>query len=409
MMSHRPSSFPLLLLLTPLGCQAPLDDSGGLTVVVDDPSEIPLPGLSDDWMDRFNDGDTRFASAFRESQGLGPAYIRQSCVSCHAEDARGPGAQVRMVITQEDGVTPAEDQGALAWGDLVRPLVAGGATTGVTLPDDVENLLVTSRIGPAVFGRGYIDAIADSEIERIEAEQADKAYVSGRINRVDWDAATAADIRYHDVTPGDTGLIGRFGMKAHAPTLDRFVAGALLGDISITSPLLPDELPNPDGLLDDDKPGADVTVEDVNALADYVRLLDIPRRDSPDNGGDGLFAAIGCADCHVPTLRTRDDYPIPALAGIDAPIYSDLLLHDRGVALADGVQQGDASGQEWRTAPLIGLRFLSAYMHDGRASTLVEAIDSHAGEDSESNDSVIAFYSLTEAERADLLAWLETL
>lgn len=390
-----------------LACASSPDDTG-LTVVAADPSEIPLGALSDDWTARFNAGDARFASAFRESQGLGPAYIRTACSSCHAEDARGPGAQTRMVVTEADGITPAADQSALPYGDLVRPYVAGGATTGVTVPDDVDGLLVTNRIGPAVFGRGYIDAVEVSEIERVEAEQAAAGVVSGRINRVAWDGAVASDPRFYDYGPGDDALVGRFGMKASVPSLDRFVAGALQGDISITSPLLPDELPNPDGFDDDAHAGVDVSAEAVYELSDYVRLLDIPHRQSPDVGPE-LFAAAGCAECHVPTLHTRADYPVPQLAGIDAPIYSDLLLHDRGDELADGIEQGDASGREWRTAPLIGLRFLGSYMHDGRASTLLEAIDTHSGAGSESAFSVTAFYALSADEQAQLLTWLQTL
>lgn len=397
----------LLLLPALLGCAADGADTG-LIVVQADPSEIPLPGLSDEWTARFDAGDARFATAFRESQGLGPTYIRNACASCHAEDARGPGAQTRMVVTEADGITPAADQSALPYGALVRPYAAGGATTGVTVPTDVPNLLVTQRIGPAVFGRGYIDAVDVAEIERVEAEQAAAGVVSGRINRVAWDGATAADPRFYAHAPGDEGLVGRFGLKASFPTLDRFVAGALQGDISITSPLVPDELPNPDGLLDDALPGPDVDTDAVDALADYVRLLDIPHRDSPAEGAD-LFEAIGCADCHVPTLHTRADYPLPQLADIDAPIYSDLLLHDRGDELADGIVQGDATGREWRTAPLIGLRFLGAYMHDGRATTLEEAIDSHAGTGSESTYTVTAFHALSSADQQTLLDWLATL
>ncbi len=391
-----------------LACAAPSDDTG-LTVVSADPSEIPLPGISADWTTRFNAGDARFASAFRESQGLGPAYIRTACSSCHNEDARGPGAQTRMVVTEDDGITPSADQSALPYGNLVRPYVAGGANEGVTAPDDVANLLVTNRIGPAVFGRGYIDAIDDAEIERMEADEAEAGIVSGRINRVTWDAAVPSDPRFYVYAPGDVNLIGRFGMKASIPTLDRFVAGALQGDISITTPLLPDELPNPDDLSDDDFPGIDTDTDAVYELSDYVRLLDIPHRDSPDNNGPVLFAAVGCADCHVPTMHTRADYPIPELADIDAPIYSDLLLHDRGAAMADGIEQGDASGREWRTAPLIGLRFLGSYMHDGRATTLAQAIDTHSGDDSESAFSVANFYALSADDQQALLDWLQTL
>jgi CxxC motif-containing protein (DUF1111 family) len=191
--------------------------------------------------------------------------------------------------------------------------------------------------------------------------------------------------------------------------MDGFVAEALLGDMSLTSPLLPDELPNPDGLTDDRHHGTDVSADDLDLIADYVRLLAIPARSAPDDEGAAIFAAIGCADCHVPTLHTRVDYPIEPLADIDAPLYSDLLLHDRGVELADGLVEGEATSREWRTAPLIGLRFFDNFMHDGRAATLEEAILVHSGEGSESADTVTAWLALDDADQRTLLGWLRGL
>jgi CxxC motif-containing protein (DUF1111 family) len=71
-------------------------------------------------------------------------------------------------------------------------------------------------------------------------------------------------------------------------------------------------------------------------------------------------------------MRTRADYPIEQLRAIDAPIYSDLLLHDMGRELADGIADGDANWREWKTPPLIGLRFMRTFLHDGRAGSLEE-------------------------------------
>ena len=91
-------------------------------------------------------------------------------------------------------------------------------------------------------------------------------------------------------------------------------------------------------------------------------------------------AHIDRAVCHVPAMRTRADYPIAQIAGIDAPIYSDLLLHDMGAALADGMTDGGAGPRAWRTAPLIGMRFQAGYLHDGRAPSVAEAVVAHDGE-----------------------------
>src|SRR6185369_3270804 len=127
--------------------------------------------------------------------------------------------------------------------------------------------------------------------------------------------------------------------------------------MGITSPLRAHEPPNPDGLDDDDKPGLDVESSTVDSIADYLQLVEIPARRDRSTVGAYLFERTLCATCHVPTMKTRDDYPIRALAGIRAPVYTDLLVHDMGTALADGVVDGHAGSREWRTAPLMGLRF----------------------------------------------------
>lgn len=380
------------------------DPLGGLVVVGDDPSDQPLPDLDDEWSARFLEGDAAFDVLFRESMGLGPAYIRTSCAACHDGDARGPGGVVKMVITEDDGVTPAADQSALPWGHTARPYVAGGATTPIEPPEDAPNLLLSERVGPAVFGRGYIEAVDPAEILALEAAQ--QAPLSGRVNRVSWDFAVASDPRFHDYAPDEADLIGRFGLKARVATLDGFAADAYQGDMSITTPMRPDELPNPDGLDDDALAGVDLDLETVQAVGDYLRLLDIPARDLPDNGGEALFEQIGCAGCHVPSLRTRADYAVEALADIDAPIYSDLLLHDLGEALADGMTDADAEGGEWKTAPLMGLRFFRSFLHDGRALTVADAIEAHGGE---AEASATAFGDLNPDEREALLAWVSAL
>lgn len=393
-------------MITLLACAAedPLD---GLVLVSSDPPDAPIAGLDDHWQERFAQGDALFEAPFRETTGLGPAYVRQSCASCHADDARGPGVVEKFVRVAADGVTPAEDQSALPYGHTVRPQVAGGATTPIEVPD-LPDLLVTVRVPNAVFGRGWLEAIDEAEVLRVADEQAQGADgLSGRPSLVPWQSEANADARFHGHGPGDDGLLGRFGLKARVATLDEFAADALQGDMSITSPLRPEELPNPDGLADDLLPGVDADLEVVNLLADYVRLLDIPARE--ERPGAELFAEAGCAGCHVPSLRTSAGWPIPQLADADAPVYTDLLLHDLGPSYADGLVDQGATTSEWRTAPLIGLRHLRSYLHDGRADTVLDAILAHRGEGSEANVAVDRFESLPEEDQEVLLSFVEAL
>jgi CxxC motif-containing protein (DUF1111 family) len=391
--------------------EAPKDDPlAGLTIVSADPSGAPLRELDTAWRKRFDRGDALFEQLLSESQGLGPVYIRQACASCHADDARGPGVVRKMVLIGDDGA-PLDDQGGLPFGHTVRPQHIASASEGITAPEDRDDLLVTTRSPPAVFGRGYLEAILDSEIERVAAEQKQAAgEVSGRINRVVYRSEPNPDPTFNAHRNGDTGLIGRFGLKARIATLDEFAADAYQGDMGITSPLRPDELPNPNG-PDDARPGVDIDADTVNRVADYMRALRIPARDEEALNGRGaeLFAEVGCDACHVPSLHTDPDYPLAPLADVDAPVYTDLLLHDMGPAFGDGLLDYDAKSTEWRTAPLIGLRHLRTYLHDGRAKSVEDAIEFHGGEGSEARGAVDRMLSLAEDERAELLRFVSAL
>jgi CxxC motif-containing protein (DUF1111 family) len=236
-----------------------------------------------------------------------------------------------------------------------------------------------------------MQAVDARELERVAAEQSRGGVVRGRVPRL-------AD-----------GSVGRFGLKSRVATLDAFAADALRGDMGLTSPELPNEVPNPDGLSDDARPGVDVGSEVVRALGAYVAGLAIPHRVTPDPLGRNSFARAGCADCHVPSLATGADAPVAAMANGRAELYSDMLLHDMGVALADGSAEGAAGPRDWRTAPLMGLRFFRSYLHDGRARTLDESVRMHRGEGSEANAAVDRYAALPDAERAALLAFLATL
>jgi CxxC motif-containing protein (DUF1111 family) len=402
--------FPFLLLLAVTGCASPdeptVPDPGSGT----DLSDLPLRGTSGALLEQFDRGDALFERTQRDADGLGPLYVRAACVDCHRDDVRGPGLVEKISITEADGVTAAADQSKLLYGHSVRPYVTAGASTPVLSPLDIPGVKISRRLGPPVIGRGYMEAVLDSEIERLESEQAARGdEIHGRVHRVTYASEKNPDSE-HGYAKGDTGLIGRFGLKARIATLDDFTADAFQGDMGITSPLRPLELLNPDGLTDDAKPGVDTTLDDVNDIAAYMRMLAIPKRaPAASPVGAALFATTKCAACHTPSLRTRADYPIAALAGIDAPVFTDFLLHDLGSALADGLDEGEATSREWRTAPLIGLRFNRVLMHDGRARTIEEAILDHDDEGSEAHGSVALFRGLSSGEKAALLDYVGAL
>ncbi len=358
----------------------------------DDRPGDPVAALTAAQREQFARGDALFEQVFREPQGLGPVYVRAACALCHEGDARGPGAVRRMAVVEADGVTPARDQSALRFGSVVREQFVAPATQGVTPPEGLADVRVSQRTGPAVFGRGWIDAVDAREVERLAAEQASAGGpVRGVVPRL-------AD-----------GRLGRFGLKATVATLEDFAANAFQGDMGLTSPSRPDEVPNPDGLGDDARPGVDLTRAEVDDAAFYVRALALPPRTGLTARGAELFARVGCAVCHAPSLATRADFPLRAMAGARAEVFTDMLLHDMGDGLADGVAEGAAGPRHWRTAPLMGVRFLRAYLHDGRARTVEGAIRLHRGAGSEATPSVDAFEALSAADQTTLVDYVRRL
>jgi len=410
-----PVSIALLGALAPLvascddGVMADLPKKKATVFGTDDLFDVPADNLTAAQIAQFDVGDGLFDLSLRPYDGLGPLYTRTSCSGCHDQGMRGPGLVQKMVVVDADGWSPAADQSALPYGHTIHPLVTGEARAPIEAPSADPSVKVTTRLPPAVLGRGYMEAVLDSEIERVAAEQALRTDgIHGRPNHVAYASQPNPDTRFHTHQPGDI-VIGRFGLKGRIATVDDFTADALQGDMGITSPLRPTEFANPDGLSDDLKPGVDVTIDSVNERAMYVRMTAIPKRAAGDPRGPALFATAGCAVCHVPTLKTRADYPLAPLAGMDAPLYSDLLLHDMGPQRADGIEEGEATGRDWRTPPLVGLRFARGLMHDGLATTVEQAILAHAGPGSEADGSVMAFQALAPADRALLLAFVSSL
>jgi hypothetical protein len=159
--------------------------------------------------------------------------------------------------------------------------------------------------------------------------------------------------------------------------------------MGVTSDFAPVENPNPQHgatALEDTVADPEISASTVLDTTMYVRLLMPPERGPATvetTRGEVIFETIGCATCHVPMMTTGDS-PIAELSDVDAYLYSDMLLHDMGEELADHRPDGDATGMEWKTAPLWGTRLVADftngvahYMHDGRSTDLTEATEAH--------------------------------
>jgi CxxC motif-containing protein (DUF1111 family) len=398
----RRAALVVILSAACSGTDAPPPDAGSTLV---NASDVPIDGLPAADIARFDDGDVLFDLPFRPADGLGPLFIRSTCSACHAEGSRGPGLVQKFALVEADDVTPAADQSALSWGHTVRQGLAAGATTSITSPA-LPGIKRSIRIGPPVLGRGYLEAVDDAELLRLEAEQAARGdAIHGVVNRAPYASQPGGAPGFGGFATGVV-VIGKLGLKSRIATLDDFTADAFQGDMGMTTPMRPTELANPDGLTDDLRPGVDLAQDRIDRIAFYLRRIAIPRRVGMTERGAALFAQVACAACHVPSLRTRADYPITQLAGIAAPIYSDLLLHDMGAALADGLTDGNATSPAWRTAPLIGLRFQTSYLHDGRAHSVSDAVLGHDGEARASRD---GFQALSPDDQRSLIEYVEAL
>jgi len=386
----------------------------------------------------FTDGLERFTEVDTVSSGLGPRFNLNSCAGCHAQPAVG-GSSPRS-NPQVTGNVAAASQVATLTGlnlisgtgpvreirfqsdggvhDLFTIVGLAGAPTGcnISQPDFAAHQSeIVFRVPTPTFGNGLIEAIPDAAI---------LANVTG---------GKPFGITGHANRSGNDGSVTRFGWKAQNKSLIIFSGEAYNVEQGISNEVFPDE--RGEGGVQDPAPcyvvptATDHTnyeqtqpqsVEsDALGFANFMRFLAPPTPSctlgvncsTSVNNGSTLFGSTGCAVCHIPTLRTGN-HVTAALRFQNANLYSDLLVHNMGV-LGDGISQGNATGSEFRTAPLWGLGQRLFFLHDGRTADLVQAIQAHAsgGADttSEAYQVILQFNSLSATQRQDILNFLRSL
>jgi len=218
--------------------------------------------------------------------------------------------------------------------------------------------------------------------------------------------------------------VARFGWKAQNKSLLVFSGEAYNVEMGITNELFPTERDERAscqmGTVPNDITNVDAltTVEALSSIerfAHFMRFLaaPVPSHDTPGGAtsiaaGRTVFNNIGCAFCHTPAFTTSNT-AVAALRNQPVNLFSDLLVHDMGVGLADGVSQGGAGPREFRSAPLWGLGQRVFFLHDGRTSNLITAIKAHASVGSEANLSVAGFLLQSETQKQNLLNFLRSL
>ena len=365
----------------------------------------PFDGLSHNLNFQFAKGDENFERPFLPEDGLGPIFNNASCEGCHPGDGRG--SRDLGFFRFSNGADLAFDTGGPQHQDKALP--------GVPLEEIPPGVDLSFRMPPPVFGVGLMESIPEQTVLANEdIDDSDGDGISGRANWVMAPGYVSAAY----VGGGPGAVLGRFSRKAQVSSLLQQVAEAYHGDMGITSDFLPQENPHPQAgsvAAGDRVADPEIPASTVLETVMYVRLLQPPQRGAVDaevEKGEGLFTAANCGTCHIPTLRTGPNV-IPQLSEKDAHLYSDLLLHDMGSGLADNRPDGLADGTEWRTAPLWGTRLVedflggeAFYLHDGRASTLHDAVMEHGGESQAARD---AYASMTASDQAALIAFLKSL
>ncbi|HZF17472.1 MAG TPA: di-heme oxidoredictase family protein [Steroidobacteraceae bacterium] len=407
----------------------------------------PLAGLATYEGEYFTVGQEDFEELEGVGDGLGPRFNLDSCAGCHSQPAIGGSApavnpQVAVAtafgarntlpsfITANGPVREARfkfradgsrDGGVHALFVITgRVDESGDGTSCVIQQDDfagqLKNGNVVFRIPTPTFGAGLIEQISDTTIvQNLAAFPGPKRNlgISGHVNR-----------------NGNDGTVTRFGWKAQNKSLMIFSGEAYNVEMGITNELFQSEREESSTCLKKGHPndttnmqgatGAE-TESGVGKFSMFMRFLAPPTRSTTTPGGSSsisrgkqLFANTGCAYCHSPTLKTSVS-SVPALSAKNVDLFSDLAVHRMGPGLADNIQQGNAAGDEFRSAPLWGLGQRVFFLHDGRTSDLAQAIRAHASSGnsqfaaSEANRVVSNYNELSEGQKQDLLNFLRSL
>ena len=417
----------------------------------------PLPGLTAGELAYFAEGVARFTKVDSVTgtepgatgTGLGPRFNLNSCAGCHAQPSVGgsspsphskqaaqvnpqiamatrfgatntipafiqPNGPVRVVrfVRNSDGTA---DGGVHDLFTITGRSDAAGCS--IAQPDfatAVQQQNAIFRIPSPVFGAGLLEMIPESTIlANLAASPQQKAQlgISGSVNR-----------SVNDAT------ITRFGWKAQNKSLLMFAGEAYNVEQGVTNDLFPnerDETPGCvfNGIAEDHfnrtATSPTAAISDIIGMAEFMRDL-APPAPAPPNGppgsppsqsvanGNQVFAQIGCALCHTPTMQTGKSQSA-AMTNKPVRLWSDLAVHNMGSGLADGITQGLAQGNDFRTAPLWGLGQRIFFLHDGRTTDLVEAIQQHGSAGSEANGVVQNFNSLPAQAKQDLLNFLRSL
>jgi len=384
--------------------------------------------------------------------GLGPRFSGTSCAMCHAQPAAGgssPKSNPVLALATQNGAQNTVPNFETASGPILIPRFAYNINN-TSIPDGLEHPLwvVTGRTDATgcsiqqpnftlaasqnnlffrqplpVFGDGFIEIIQNSDI----------------LNNMNSNLALKQSLGIIGaVNITDDGSIGRLGWKAQWRALLPASGAEEQGELGITNEMFPTEMDQTTGCLLNPVPEDPTNYTWVDSSntpwsflanaerdADFIRFLAQPVKgkcsaaQSSCNNGQVQFNNIGCVLCHTASYLTPAG-SIPSMGHIPTPLDSDLLIHHMGPCLADNIVQGNALGDMFRTPPLWNVGQRIWFMHDGRTSDIVQAIEDHSDvgkgcanplgyQASEADAVVAAFNALSSTNQQDLVNWLRSL
>jgi len=436
-------ALPVLTFTLVAGMQGGAPGNGGAT----DPgvrggspgAGTPISGLTANQLAFFSAGLNSFEQQDAVPSGLGPRFNAEGCAQCHAQPATGgtsPFVNPQVADAADQGATnqlpsfitlngPVREARFPYTLDLRHTDGGVHALFTVTGRTDAPGCNISQdnfaraaqegdlifRIPTPVFGSGLIEAISDAAILANLNNNLSQKHNLGIFGRPN--------------ISGNDGTITRFGWKAQNKSLEVFSGEAYNVEVGVTNEMFNTERdqttgcqfnPTPEDSTNFDLDGTALP-SDIVRFTMFMKFLDQPQpgQSSPSTQhGSQVFTQIGCALCHTPSLTTGQS-SVTALSNLQANLYSDILLHHMGANLADNISQGVAGGDEFRTAPLWGLGQRIFFLHDGRTSDLVKAIQAHSSggnrqyQSSEANAVVSNYNKLSSGDQQDLLNFLRSL
>jgi len=397
-----------------------------------------LPGLNSLEMSFFNSSKARFLNIDAVSNGLGPRYNGTGCSTCHAWPSVGgtsPTHNPQIAMATIDGAQNSipsfinlngpvrvarfvKNPDGSADGGVHDLFVITGRHDApgcqIQQPNfnaQLANNNIVFRIPTPLYGLGLVENVSELTLKNVLASNAP--------------LKTQLGISGHYNVNGNDGTITRFGWKAQNKSLLMFAGEAYNVESGVTNDLFPNEretdpncqfnnsLEDTSDLTANNNSGSPVSdySSDIVNFAAFSRLSAAPQPAPPTTvtvHGKAVFNSIGCQLCHTPTLVTENS-SFTAQNNISFNPYSDFAVHSMGKGLADGISQGTANGQEFRTAPLWGVGQRIWLMHDGRTADLLQAINQHASPGSEANAVIQNFKSLNPQDQQSLLVFLRSL